>query len=95
MSTLQSDVIEKLIVAEASPISTSHSYQIFPEVLRILNRIIFPPNLPLQLAKAHVVNCLSRVVRNKSLMTVILMNLVQTSEGRYTLYTIFFFNYIQ
>lgn len=58
--------------------------------MRILNRIIFPPNLPLQLAKAHVVNCLSRVVRNKSLMTVILMNLVQTSEGRYTLYTIFF-----
>lgn len=85
MPTLQPDVIEKLIVAEVSPISTSHSFQIFPEVLRILNHLIFPPNLPLQLAKAHVVNCLSRVVRNKSLMTIILMNLVQTSEGRYTL----------
>lgn len=65
-----------------SPITTSHSFKVFSEVLRTLNDVHFPPNLQLQQAKAHVVNCLSRIVKNKGLMSLVLTNLVQKSDGR-------------
>ncbi|XP_050300195.1 uncharacterized protein LOC126738800 [Anthonomus grandis grandis] len=78
------ELVEKLIVSDISPISTSHSFKVFPEVLKTLNTLVFPPNLPPDQAKAHVVNCLSRIVKSKGLMTLILMSLVPKSEGSYT-----------
>ncbi|XP_066262122.1 sn-1-specific diacylglycerol lipase ABHD11 isoform X3 [Euwallacea similis] len=78
------EIIEKLILVDASPISTSHNFQIYMEILQILNTIIFPANLSSEQAKAHVINRLSRVVKNKGLMTVVLMNLTQITDGSYT-----------
>ncbi|ENN73977.1 hypothetical protein HUJ04_001576 [Dendroctonus ponderosae] len=78
------ELVEKLIISETSPITTSRSFKIFPDVLRILNNLVFPPNLPLPQARAHVVNCLSRIVKSKELMSLVLMNLIQKSDGGYS-----------
>ncbi|XP_066148938.1 sn-1-specific diacylglycerol lipase ABHD11 isoform X3 [Euwallacea fornicatus] len=78
------EIIEKLIVVDASPISTSHNFQIYTKILQILNTMILPANLSPEQARAHVINRLSTVVKNKGLMALVLMNLTQIIGGSYT-----------
>ncbi|KAF7267464.1 sn-1-specific diacylglycerol lipase ABHD11 isoform X2 [Rhynchophorus ferrugineus] len=78
------DLVDKLIVTDVSPISTSNNFKAIPDVLRALKHLYLPKNLPPIQAKALVTNHLVRVMKEKGLMTFVLTNLVQSTDGSYT-----------
>ncbi|XP_060533373.1 protein ABHD11-like [Cylas formicarius] len=78
------ELVEKLIVIDMSPITTSHNFTSFADILYALSKMSFPSNLPLLEARAYATAHLSKVIKSKGIMNFILMNLVQKSDTSYT-----------
>ncbi|XP_056633194.1 protein ABHD11-like isoform X2 [Diorhabda sublineata] len=76
------DLVERLIVADVSPVSTSDSTKIIPNVLSSLKRIHIPSNKSLREAKKIIGENLYNVIRHKLMLALLLTNLVQKSDGR-------------
>ncbi|XP_023015212.1 sn-1-specific diacylglycerol lipase ABHD11-like isoform X1 [Leptinotarsa decemlineata] len=78
------ELVEKLIVADISPITSSPSVKQLPKLLNILKRIEIPEKTTLQETRKILSEKLFTLVGNKQLVSFILTNLVQKNEGSYS-----------
>ncbi|CAH0549435.1 unnamed protein product [Brassicogethes aeneus] len=77
------ELVDKLIVSDISPITTSINFKSICLLFSIMKVIKLPKNIPLSQAKSEVNRQLIPVVPNKALRTFMMNNLVQTTDGSY------------
>ncbi|KAJ8956242.1 hypothetical protein NQ318_014974 [Aromia moschata] len=77
------ELVEKLIVADISPITTSSSFSMTPDLLMILKKYELPRNISISEARRVVLENLMPTVKNKAVLSFLLTNLVQKSDGSY------------
>lgn len=81
--SLQPELVQKLIVADISPITTSFNLKRMTQILIALRKMKLPKNMSLLQAKRLVSEHLMPLVKSKALTAFLLTNLVQKSDGRY------------
>ncbi|CAG9862624.1 unnamed protein product [Phyllotreta striolata] len=77
------DMVNKLLVVDISPISTSTTVSVIPSILKSLRNLQIPSNKPLRDARRIVGDNLMNMVRNRLLIGFLLTNLVQKNDGSY------------
>ncbi|XP_019875760.1 protein ABHD11 [Aethina tumida] len=77
------ELVEKLIVSDISPITTSVNFKSIAMLFSVMRLLKLPQNMPLSMAKNEVQRHLLAVVPNKILRGLIVNNLVQKSDGSY------------
>ncbi|KAJ8953715.1 hypothetical protein NQ314_007325 [Rhamnusium bicolor] len=76
------DLVEKLVVADMSPITTSSNFKKTTEILLVLKKLELPKNVPLSEARKLVGEILAPVVKSNAVTAFLLTNLVQKMDGR-------------
>ncbi|KAG5874591.1 hypothetical protein JTB14_001225 [Gonioctena quinquepunctata] len=77
-------LVEKLIVADISPITSSPSFKQLPKLMTILKRIEIPEKISLYEARKLVGENLYSLIGNKRLISFFITNLVQNAGGSYS-----------
>ena len=77
-------MVDKLIVADISPVRTSPNLYVMPSILETLNKIVLPINVPISTARITADQQLLKIINDKGLRAFLLTNLVQKNDGRYT-----------
>ncbi|XP_018561001.1 protein ABHD11 isoform X2 [Anoplophora glabripennis] len=77
------ELVEKLIVADISPITTSTDLKRVLKILLTLRNLKLPRNMPLSAAKKTVGESLMPLVKSRDIANFLLTNLVQKSDGSY------------
>ncbi|CAG9815155.1 unnamed protein product [Phaedon cochleariae] len=76
------ELVEKLIVADISPISTSPELKQLPKLLYFIRKIEIPEKTSLAEARKLISQKIFTVLPNKQLVQFMLSNLVQKTQGR-------------
>ncbi|KAJ8984150.1 hypothetical protein NQ317_017801 [Molorchus minor] len=77
------ELVEKLIVADISPITTSPGFNRTPELLLALKNFELPKNVSFLEARQSVRDMLMPLLKHKAVLSFLLTNLVQKSNGSY------------
>ncbi|XP_044764071.1 protein ABHD11 [Coccinella septempunctata] len=78
------ELVEKLIVVDISPISTSPDISSMPIYMRALNSLKIPSNIPLSRARlAADLQLVEGGITDKNLRAFLLTNLIQTQNGSF------------
>lgn len=75
-------MVDKLIVADISPISTSSNMRALPALFTIMRNVHLPKNVPMSTARVSADLQLARIINDKGLRSFLLTNLVQKDGGR-------------
>jgi len=75
------DMVEKLIVADMSPVRTSTTLATMPSLFDVLRQIDFPKEGTMSTGKQSVDKQLAKRIPDKGLRAFLLTNVVQKSEG--------------
>lgn len=75
--------VEKLIVADASPVSTSSTLIHLPRLLIALDKLRIPETLSLSQARKMMIESLLNVTKSRGVITFLMTNLIQKSDGIY------------
>lgn len=76
-------MVEKLIVVDISPVSTSTDISVMPGYLHAMNNINIPSNIPLSRARlAADLQLAESGITDKGLRAFLLTNLIQNQNGR-------------
>ncbi|XP_064087044.1 sn-1-specific diacylglycerol lipase ABHD11-like isoform X1 [Macrobrachium nipponense] len=78
---MEPSIVEKLIVLDISPLSTSSSISSLPLFVEIMRRVEVPPDLNMPQARSYVDDLLSTVVQERGIRQFLLTNLVHTGTG--------------
>lgn len=78
----QPELVEKLIVADISPVTSTSSMVAIPEIFRALESVTLPTDVGMSSARSLVDDQLSEYIPNQSLRSFLLTNLIQKSNGR-------------
>ncbi|KAJ8917347.1 hypothetical protein NQ315_002369 [Exocentrus adspersus] len=81
---LQPELVEKLIVADTSPISTSSNFRRMTRLLAFLSQAKLPKNVSLTEAKRSIATALMPFIKSHAVTSFLLTNLVQKPDGSYT-----------
>nr|CAI5834017.1 unnamed protein product [Callosobruchus analis] len=76
------DLVEKLIVADISPISTSNGIKKLPQLLAFLKKLDIPDTMSLSQARKMAAEKLIGFMKDPNAVMFLVTNLVQRSEGR-------------
>lgn len=77
-------LVDRLIVADISPVSTSNSLNTMASYFAAMQSVSVQDNLPLSAARAHADTHLARVIPDRGVRAFILTNLVQKADGSFT-----------
>ncbi|RZC40541.1 Abhydrolase 6 and/or PGAP1 domain containing protein [Asbolus verrucosus] len=77
------DFVEKLIVADISPVTTSPNLRTMPSLFNVLQSLSMPKNVPMSVARSLTDTQLKRFIADKGLRNFLLTNLVQKLDGSY------------
>ncbi|KAF2894290.1 hypothetical protein ILUMI_11882 [Ignelater luminosus] len=77
------NLVDKLIVADISPISTSPNFKSVIKIFNAMQKVLMPKNVPMSSARISADLQLSRSINDKGLRAFILTNMVQKSDGSY------------
>ncbi|XP_050513224.1 protein ABHD11-like isoform X2 [Diabrotica virgifera virgifera] len=77
------ELVEKLIITDVSPISSSSSVKMLPGLMNSLKQIQIPPNKSLYEAKKIIGPRLYSLIKNRLMFAYLLTNLVQKNDGSY------------
>lgn len=75
-------MVDRLIVADISPISTSSNMRALPALFTIMGNVHLPRNVPMSTARMNADLQLARIISDKGLRSFLLTNLVQKDGGR-------------
>lgn len=75
-------MVDRLIVADISPVSTSSSMRALPALFTIMSNVHLPKNVPMSTARMGVDLQLLSVINDKGLRSFLLTNLVKKDGGR-------------
>lgn len=79
----QPHLVDKLIVADISPVTTSPNLKTMPAIFNVLEKLPMPKKVPMSAARIQTDKELAKFIDDKSLRSFLLTNLVQTLDGRY------------
>ncbi|KAJ3652089.1 hypothetical protein Zmor_018085 [Zophobas morio] len=77
-------LVERLIVADISPVTTSPNLKTMPGLFGILKNVQLPHKMPLSTARAQIDSYLARSLSDKGLRSFLLTNLIQVEDGSYS-----------
>ena len=80
---MQPELVEKLVVVDISPIGTSPQLLNMVKYFDAMKSIRLQPNIPLSAARKHADQQLSSTISDKGLRDFLMMNLVESGNGRY------------
>nr|XP_022920463.1 protein ABHD11-like [Onthophagus taurus] len=76
-------LVDKLIVADISPVRTSPNLKTMPSLFDALSKVKLPVNVPISSARVTADQQLLKVVNNKGMRSFLLTNLVQKGDGSF------------
>lgn len=76
-------MVDRLIVADISPVSTSSNMRALPALFTIMRNVHLPNNVPMSSARVSADLQLARIINDKGLRAFLLTNLVQKDGGRW------------
>lgn len=79
---LQPELVEKLIIVDISPATSSPNLTSMPEIFQALETVNLPTDVSMSQARSSVDGQLSKSILDSSLRSFLLTNLIQKSNGR-------------
>jgi abhydrolase domain-containing protein 11 len=77
------DFVDKLVVADISPVRTSPNFKTMPSLFNVLQNMNMPKNVPMSAARTQTDLQMARFISDKGLRNFLLTNLVQKLDGSY------------
>ncbi|EFA05188.1 sn-1-specific diacylglycerol lipase ABHD11 [Tribolium castaneum] len=77
------ELVDKLIVADISPVTTSPNLKTMPGLFNVMQNLNMPKNVSMSVARSQTDLQLARFIGDKGLRNFLLTNLVQKLDGSY------------
>uniref|UniRef100_A0A6P7G4B1 sn-1-specific diacylglycerol lipase ABHD11 n=1 Tax=Diabrotica virgifera virgifera TaxID=50390 RepID=A0A6P7G4B1_DIAVI len=77
------ELVERLIVADISPVTSSPNLDTLPIIFKVVETIKLPSNIPMSQCRTIVDNELAKSIDDKALRAFLLTNLIQKSNGSF------------